>query len=44
VKVTRGVLAGLSGLYQGQRSRERVAVLLAVLGRVEIAAGEVAAV
>jgi transcriptional antiterminator RfaH len=43
VRVTRGVLAGLSGLYQGQRSRERVAVLRAVLGRVELAAGDVAA-
>jgi transcription antitermination factor NusG len=43
VRVIRGPLAGLSGLYQGQRSHERVAILLAALGRVEIAAGDVAA-
>jgi len=43
VKVLRGPLAGLSGLYQGQRSHERIAILLAALGRVELAAGDVAA-
>jgi hypothetical protein len=43
VRVTRGMLAGLSGLYQGQRNHERVAVLLAVLGKVELAAGDVVA-
>jgi transcriptional antiterminator RfaH len=44
VKVLRGPLAGLSGLYQGQRSHERVAILLAALGRVELAAGDVEAI
>jgi transcriptional antiterminator RfaH len=44
VKVLRGPLAGLSGLYQGQRSHERIAILLAALGRVELAAGDVEAV
>jgi transcription antitermination factor NusG len=44
VRVTRGMLAGLSGLYQGQRSHERIAILLASLGKVEIAAGDVEAV
>jgi transcription antitermination factor NusG len=44
VRVTRGVLIGLRGLYQGQKPRERISVLLSVLGRVEIAAGDVEAV
>jgi transcriptional antiterminator RfaH len=32
LRVTAGPLAGLTGLYQGQRPRERVEVLLAILG------------
>jgi transcription antitermination factor NusG len=36
VKVVRGPLAGLRGLYQGQRAHERVAVLLALLGRIVV--------
>lgn len=32
VQVIRGPLCGLDGLYAGQRARERVLVLLAVLG------------
>jgi transcription antitermination factor NusG len=32
VRVTHGPLSGLTGLYQGQKPRERVEVLLAILG------------
>jgi transcriptional antiterminator RfaH len=47
VRVTQGPMRGLDGLYEGQRPRERVLVLLAVLGacrRVELAAGDIEAV
>jgi hypothetical protein len=43
VKVTRGPLQGLQGLYADQRPHERIMILMAVLGRVEIAAGDVEA-
>jgi transcription antitermination factor NusG len=41
VRVTGGLLMGAHGLFAGQRPHERVAVLLAVLGRVELPAGNV---
>jgi|SRR5262245_28534324 len=47
VRVSHGPFAGLRGLYAGQRSHERVLVLLALLGgqqRVELAKGAVEAV
>jgi hypothetical protein len=44
VRITKGLLCGLSGLYAGQRGHERVAVLLSALGRVELAKGDVEAV
>jgi transcription antitermination factor NusG len=44
VKVVRGLFIGRLGLYEGQRGSERVAVLLASLGHIELAAGDVAAV
>jgi transcriptional antiterminator RfaH len=46
VRVTQGPLAGLDGLYEGMRPRERVAVLLEILGgrqRGTLARGDVAA-
>jgi hypothetical protein len=46
VRVTHGPFSGQFGLYQGQRPRERVLVLLAPLGsqqRVELAAGDIEA-
>ena len=46
-RVTHGPFSGQLGLYQGQRPRERVLVLLALLGghqRVELAKGDVEAV
>ena len=47
VRVTRGPLAGLDGLYERQRPRERILVLLQVLGacrHVELGADDVEAV
>ena len=47
VQVTRGPFSGQLGLYQGQRPRERVLMLLALLGghqRVELAQGNIEAV
>jgi transcriptional antiterminator RfaH len=47
VRVTAGPLAGLAGLYDGMRPRERVLVLLTVLGacrRVELGADDIEAV
>ena len=41
IRVTRGLLTGVLGLYAGQRGHERVAVLLAALGRVTLPAGDV---
>ena len=42
VRITRGVFAGHLGLYAGMRPHERVAVLLQLLSRVELPAGDVA--
>jgi transcription antitermination factor NusG len=36
VRVVRGILAGQVALYDGMRGSERVAVLLSLLGRVEL--------
>jgi transcriptional antiterminator RfaH len=44
VRVTGGLLMGASGLFAGMRGHERVAVLLACLGRVEMSAIDVAPV
>jgi transcription antitermination factor NusG len=41
VHIVRGAFAGLSGLVAGMRGHERVAVLLAALGRVTLPAGDV---
>jgi transcriptional antiterminator RfaH len=44
VRVTRGPLADLHGLYEGQRPHERVLILLQLLGgaqRVELGAGDI---
>ena len=41
IRVTRGLLTGVLGLYAGQRGHERVAVLLAALGRMTLPAGDV---
>jgi transcription antitermination factor NusG len=41
VRVTTGLLAGTLGIYAGMRGPERVAILLAVLGRVTLLAGDV---
>jgi transcription antitermination factor NusG len=41
VHIARGAFAGLSGLVAGMRGHERVAILLAVLGRVTLLAGDV---
>ena len=39
VRITRGVFTGQLALLEGQRPRERVAVLLQLLGRVRVAEG-----
>jgi hypothetical protein len=44
VRITKGLLCGLSGLYAGMRGQERVAVLLSALGKVELAKGDIEAV
>jgi transcription antitermination factor NusG len=41
VHIVRGAFAGLSGLVAGMKPRERVELLLAVLGRVTLPAGDV---
>jgi transcriptional antiterminator RfaH len=43
VRITRGVFIGQLGLYDGMRSHERVAVLLQLLGRVELPKGDLEA-
>jgi transcriptional antiterminator RfaH len=46
VRVTRGPLVGLTGLYQGMNGRQRVEILLSILGsacRVTLARSDVAA-
>jgi transcription antitermination factor NusG len=40
VRIVRGAFAGLSGLVDGMRPHEHVAVLLAALGRRRQAAGD----
>ena len=44
VRITRGVFSGQLALFERQRPHERVAVLLQLLGRVELPKGDVAAV
>jgi hypothetical protein len=44
VRITGGVLCGLSGLYAGMRGPERVAVLLSALGKVELPEGDIEAI
>jgi transcriptional antiterminator RfaH len=44
VRITKGLLCGLSGLYAGMRGQERVAVLLSALGKVELVKGDIEAV
>jgi hypothetical protein len=39
VRITRGILTGRLALFEGQRPHERVAVLLQLLGRVELPKG-----
>ena len=41
VHIMRGAFAGLSGLVAGMRGHERVAILLAALGRLTLPAGDV---
>jgi transcriptional antiterminator RfaH len=41
VHIMRGAFAGLSGLVAGMRDHERVAILLAALGRLTLPAGDV---
>jgi transcriptional antiterminator RfaH len=41
VRITRGVFTGHLALFEGQRPHERVAVLLQLLGRVELPEGDV---
>ena len=40
VQINSGVFAGLCGIYEGMSSRQRELVLLDVLGRVELAVGD----
>jgi transcriptional antiterminator RfaH len=44
VRIVRGPLSGLEGLVEGLRPQQRIEILLAVLGRVELAKGDIAAV
>jgi hypothetical protein len=41
VRITRGLFAGQLALFEGMRGHERVAVLLALLGRVELQKGDI---
>jgi transcriptional antiterminator RfaH len=43
VRITRGVFVGQLALFDGMRPHERVAVLLQLLGRVELAKGDIEA-
>jgi transcriptional antiterminator RfaH len=43
VRITRGVFAGQSALFDGMRPHERIAVLLQLLGRVELPKGDIEA-
>jgi transcription antitermination factor NusG len=42
VRIVRGLFAGQLALFEGQRPHERVAVLLQLLGRVELSKGDIA--
>jgi transcriptional antiterminator RfaH len=44
VRITRGPLSGLEGLVEGLRPQQRIEILLAVLGRVELAKGDIGAI
>jgi transcription antitermination factor NusG len=44
VRITKGLLCGLCGLYAGMRGHQRVAVLLSALGKVELPQRDVEAV
>ena len=44
VRITRGILTGQAGLYEGMAARDRVQVLLQLLGRVELPKGDVVSV
>jgi transcription antitermination factor NusG len=44
VRITKGLLCGLAGLYAGMRGHDRVAVLLSALGKVELPKGDVEAI
>jgi len=44
VRILAGPFQGLRGLYQGQRPHERVAILLALLGRVDLPKANIEAV
>src|SRR5262245_45464223 len=41
VRIARGPLSGMRGLYQGMRGSDRVEVLLELLGRVTLSRGDV---
>jgi hypothetical protein len=41
VRITRGIFTGELALYDGMRPHDRVGLLLRVLGRVELPAGDV---
>jgi hypothetical protein len=43
VRITRGLFTGQVALFDGMRGHERVAVLLALLGRVELPKGDIVA-
>jgi transcription antitermination factor NusG len=43
VRIVAGPMQGLRGLFQGQRSHERVAILLALLSRVELPKADIEA-
>jgi transcriptional antiterminator RfaH len=42
VRITAGLFVGQLAVYEGMRAHERVAVLLAVLGKVELPKGDIA--
>jgi transcription antitermination factor NusG len=44
VRIVRGPLSGLEGLVEGLRPQQRIEILLAVLGRVALAKGDIAPV
>jgi transcriptional antiterminator RfaH len=41
VRITRGVFAGQLAIFDGMRAHERVAVLLQLLGKVELSKGDI---